>query len=212
MCHRSCGPCRSGTDRSDFAAEQRQLVLERTLGKELRVLALERRAIGDRLALRSSEIRRGALVRDVLDRGGEFSIAAGMVEVGVRIDDHRHRLVGDGLYLGEDSRPSAWEHRIDEHDALVADKHHRVAARPCLALVQLAAGDEIQVIAHLLNRADVQRLLPCRASMPADSPPTVTRIANNIARFMALPREPMVSEKVGLVVDRLGSVPRSDVQ
>jgi hypothetical protein len=75
------------------------------------------------------------------------------------IDDHRHRLVRDGLDLGEDSRPGAREHRIDEHNALIADQHDRVAAGPRVPLAQLAAGDEIQVVAHFLKRADAQRFL-----------------------------------------------------
>ena len=102
-----------------LAAEKRQPVFERSLGQELRVVALERRAVGDRLALVAGHVRPRALVRDELDRGGKLRIAAGMVEVRVRIDDHGHRLVGDRLDLSKDPAPGAGEHRIDEDDARV---------------------------------------------------------------------------------------------
>ena len=82
-----------------------------------------------------------------------------MVEVRMRIDDGRHRLVGHRLDLSENRRTGARQHRVDQHHALVGDEHQRVASGPGAALAEIAAGQEVQVVPQLLDLANRLRLL-----------------------------------------------------
>ena len=87
------------------------------------------------------------LVRHDLNRrsgGLEVVVAAVVVRVHVRVDDRRHRLVGDRLHLRQDRFTVVGELGVDEDDALGGDEDRRITA---------GAANLVEVVLDLLDRA-----------------------------------------------------------
>ena len=118
------------------------------------VAAPQRHPVGERPVRHRRRVRRDTrvgghplpcvLVRDHVDRRREVLVAADVIWMRMRIDDHRHRLVGDCTNLIQDRLAVVWELRVDEHDAALRHEHRRVSA---------GTGNNVQVVADLLDRA-----------------------------------------------------------
>ena len=132
-----------------LAAAERHLVLVGFLRQELRVVALE--------GVHLLHVRLRVLVRDDLDRGREHVVAAGVVAVRVRVDDRRHRLVGDGFDPVEQYLAPAGELRIDHDDASGGDEDTGVAAGEQAPVGRIRSGDHVEVVLHLLDLRRRQR-------------------------------------------------------
>src|SRR5688572_5777734 len=102
------------------AGEQRQRVLERAIGQP--VLPFRRAEF-----LHARHARRGVLLHDHLDVAAEEGIAADMVVMMVRVENMRHRLVGDGAQHVEQSLSGAQTLGVDEHHTAVTDEDRGVA-------------------------------------------------------------------------------------
>ena len=94
---------------------------------------------------------------DRLDRGAEEVVATRVIVVGVGVDDRGDRLVGHRLDSIEDGLAPSGELRVDQHDTFVGDEHGGVAAAELVHNGDARAGDDIQVVFHLLDRGDFQR-------------------------------------------------------
>ncbi len=89
----------------------------------------------------------GVLVRHDLNhrsRGLEVVVAAVVIRVDVRVDDRRHRLVGDRLHLRQDRFAVVGQLGVNEDDPFGGDKHRRVTA---------GAADLVEALLDLLDRA-----------------------------------------------------------
>ena len=96
------------------------MVRDRLVGKEFGVRPLE--------GIHLLHVRLRVLVGNDLGGGRELDVAASVIGVRVRVDDHRHRLVCDRLN-GFENRPTpARQLCVDQHDAVVAHQGQRVAA------------------------------------------------------------------------------------
>jgi hypothetical protein len=123
------------------AFADRHSVLERALRHSAAVVLLE--------DVHLLHVRLGVLLRDDFDAGRELDVAAHMVAVRMRVDQRRHRFVGERLDLVEDRLPPAGILRVDDDDPVGRDEHRCVAA---------AALQHVQVVFHLVD-VDVLRSL-----------------------------------------------------
>ena len=133
-----------------LAAAERQLVLVRLLGQELRVVAFE--------GVHLLHVGLRVLLRDDLDRRAEEAVVAGVIPVRVGVDDPRHRLGGDALHLVEDRLAPAGELRVHERDAAVGDEHGDVAAAERGGIPGSGAREDIQVVFELHDVDDARPL------------------------------------------------------
>ncbi len=90
-------------------------------------------------------------MRDDFHRRRELDVAAHVVAVRVRVDDHRHRLVRDGLDLVEERLAPARVLGIDDHDAGGGDEDGTVST---------AAAHHEQVVFELIDLDHARRGLP----------------------------------------------------
>ena len=133
-----------------LAGADRHLVGEGPLRQKFRIVALE--------GVHLRHVRLGVLLRDDVDRGREHRVAARVVAMGMRIDDHRDRLVGHRLDFVEDDLAPSGQLRVDHDDAVRGDEHAGVAAPERISRSWfLRPGNHVQVVAHLLNSGDRHR-------------------------------------------------------
>ena len=71
---------------------------------------------------------RGVRLDDDVHRRRELDVAAHVIAVRMRVDQRRHRLVGERLDLVENRLAPARVLRIDHHDAVGGDEDGGVAA------------------------------------------------------------------------------------
>ena len=124
------------------AAADRQLVRIRPLRQKPGVVSLER--------VHLRHVRFGVLVGDDVDRRREHRVAAGVVTMRMGVDDHRHRLIGDGLDLVEDHLAPAAELGVDNDDAIPGDEHAGVAATERFTRHRRGAR-HVQVVSDLFD-------------------------------------------------------------
>ena len=143
-------------------AEQRALGRERGLGQVFPILARERLAVLDRAAFEpgavvtvlTRHVPRRVLVRHEVDRVGKLGVGAAVVPMRVRVDDGRHRLVGDRAHLGENVLAVAPDLRVDERHPR---RHHENRGVPSGAHALLRGiGREHVEIVRKLQRADIE--------------------------------------------------------
>ena len=96
----------------------------------------------------------GVLVRHDFDGGREEHVAAGVITVRMRVDDVRHRLVGDRLDLIEDCLPVVGELRVDEDHTAGRNEGGGIPA---------LAGNHVEVVGNFFDGSE-RRLLGSRAS------------------------------------------------
>src|SRR5215475_12343825 len=120
-----------------FSAADRELILERPRWDELCVGSAE---LGHLL-----HIRFGVLVSDEFHVSLEEFVAAGVILMSVRVDDHCYRLLCHSLYFVQNRLPVARRLRVNENNAVFRNEHGGVTG----AVVR--CDDHIKVVLHLLN-------------------------------------------------------------
>ena len=127
------------------AAAERQAIRERPLRQSLAAVVLERRGAVHLQAVHGMEILHQllrVLAGDDLDRRWKLGVAVHMIEVCVRIDDRRDRLVGERLQLLDHRLPPAADLRVDEQHTLRGDERRGVAA---------TAAEHVEVVGQFLH-------------------------------------------------------------
>ena len=128
-------------------------------------------------------------MRDDFHGRRELDVAADMVAMRMRVDDHPHRLVGDALDLLEQRLTPAWILRVDDDHAVRGDEDRAV---PSTA----GATHHVEVVAELLDRDHARAAgcppaagACCNAAADIDSAPAVNRIPSTTSLFMRPPLE-----------------------
>ena len=119
------------------ALADRHLVLEGALRHAAVVVLLE--------DVHLLHVRLGVLLHHDVHGRREFDVAAHMIPVRVRVDQHRHRLLGDRLDLVEDRLSPSRVLGVDDGDAVRRDEDGGVAA---------AALQHVEVVLHLVHVDD----------------------------------------------------------
>ena len=114
-------------------------------------------------------------------RRGELDVAAHVIAVRMRVDQRRHRLVGERLDLVENRLAPAGVLRIDDHDAVGGDEDGRVAAAAVRQRFQ-----HVQVVFELRDLEGF-RLLLLLGSNRNRQPADYEQRAQDDASFHGLP-------------------------
>ena len=119
-------------------------------------------------------------MRDDLAERGKLAAAAGVIEMRVRVDRGRDRLIGNRRGDVDQGSPVSRQLRVDEHDATVGRHHQRVAA---------AAAHQIEVV------GDVQRL---RAQRDRPAPHSAQRRRGHTAAIAMPDESSAVGDRAGV--------------
>ena len=171
------------------AAAERHLVLEGPLRHAAPAVLLEdvrgrsgRRRDAGRGTHRF-HVLGGVLVGHDLDGRGELDVAADVVAMRVRVDDHRHRLVGDALDLLEQRLPPARVLGVDDDHAGRGDEDGAV---PSTAGAPSCRGCRWSFSTSTTRGAGCPPAAGacCSAAADIESAPAVNRIPSTTNLFM----------------------------